>query len=419
VVLTNEEETMRRIHDRVAGLDVHRDEVTACAEWIDQKEVVRQTGTFRTTVAGVNKLGDWLDGLGVTHVMMESTGVYWKPVLYGLEHRFSEVALVNAQHVKNVPGRKTDMSDAAWLADLAAHGMVRASFVPPPEIRALRELTRYRKQMTRNRVQEIQRLEKVFQDAGIKFTSVASEVWLKSSRVMVEALITGQRDPRVLAELSKGKLRSKRPALVEAMENRWAPHHSALAGALIAHIDVLDARIADLSAQIALRATPWNDQIELLQSAPGVGRLVAEVIIAETGADMTVFGDANHLAAWCGLAPGNHQSAGRRRNAPVGHGNSTIKAIMVEAAKAAVRHNGFLRARHAKIARRRGPNKATVAVARSLTVGIWHMLTNNEPWKDLGGDYYSSRRDPTKEANWHLAALRNLGYDVDLKANPA
>jgi transposase len=405
---------MRRIHDRVAGLDVHKKSVTVCAEWVQGKEVVLDKATFATTGAGVRGLGDWMSERGVTYVVMESTGVYWKPVYYRLEDRFDSLALVNAGHVKNMPGRKTDMSDAEWLADLAAHGMVRASFVPPPPIRALRELTRYRKQLIRARVQEIQRLEKVFQDAGIKFSSVASAVWLKSSAAMAEALIGGERDALVLAGLAKGSLANRQSALVEAMDNDWQPYHGRLARRLIDHIHSLDEMIASLSDDIVEACGPWEHQIELLCTVPGVARRSAEHIIAETGGDMSVFPTADHLASWCGLAPGNHQSANKSRPARTLFGNSTIKTVMVEAAKAGVRQDGFLRAKKARIARRRGPNKATVAVARAQIVGIWHMLTNNEPWADLGADYYTRRQDPKHEVKRHIARLEQLGFDVTL-----
>jgi transposase len=405
---------MRRIHDRVAGLDVHKSSVTACAEWIEGKEVVQDKAQFATTAAGVDRLFGWLVERQVTYVVMESTGVYWKPVFYRLEDRVEVVELVNAAHVKNMPGRKTDMSDAAWLADLAAHGMLRASFVPPPPIRALRELTRYRKQLTRTRVQEIQRLEKVFQDAGIKFTSVASAVWLKSSQAMVEALIAGERDAVVLAGLAKGSLASKREALSEALVNQWRPYHSWLARELVDHVHSIDATIASLSAQIEQCCEPWSEQIALLITVPGVQQRIAESIIAETGGDMSQFPTADHLASWCGLAPGNHESGGKSRATRTLFGNSTIKTVMIEAAKAGVRTDGFLKARYVRIARRRGPNKATVAIARSLIVGIWHVLANNEAWADLGADYYLKRQDPQHHVKRHIAELERLGYTVAL-----
>ena len=408
------EETMRRIHDRVAGLDVHKKSVTACAECFDGKEVRTEKARFATTARGVRELAGWLEARSVSRVVMESTGVYWKPVFYGLEDRVEVVELVNAHHVRNVPGRKTDMADAAWLADVAAHGMVKASFVPPQPIRELRELTRYRKQQIRMRVQEIQRLEKLFQDAGIKFTSVASSVWLKSSQAMVAALIGGERDPAVLALLAKGSLRNKTEALTEAMENRWGDHHRVVAERLVAHIVELDAAIAVLGTEIARRCEPWAHEIELLCTVPGVGARIAEVFIAETGGDMSVFATAHHLASWAGLAPGNNETAGKAKPARARFGNSTIKATMIEASKAGTRADGFLRARKARIARRRGPNKATVAVARSQMIAIWHMLSNDEPWQDLGADYNLKRRDPRHQVNSHVAQLQKLGYQVQL-----
>lgn len=405
---------MRRIHDRVAGLDIHKSSVTACAEWVEGKEVRQDTTSFSTMASGVEELAGWLSAYRVSYVVMESTGVYWKPVYYRLEGCDGvELALVNAGHVKQVPGRKTDMSDAQWLADLAAHGMVRASFVPPKPIRELRELTRYRKQLIRCRVQEIQRLEKVFQDAGIKFTSVASAVWLKSSQAMVEALIAGERDALVLAGFARGRLVNKHEALAEAMRNRWQDYHSRLARELIDHIHSLDRTIDRLSAEIEQACRPWSRQLELLCTVPGVATRSAESIIAETGADMAVFETADHLASWCGLAPGNHRSANRSRPARTLFGNSTIKTVMVECAKAAVRQDGYLRAKRNRIARRRGPNKATIAVARAQIVGIWHMLTNNEPWRDLGADYYQ-RRDPKLEAARLAKRIKTLGYNVEL-----
>ena len=316
---------------------------------------------------------------------MEATGVYWRPVFYGLEDRFAEMWLVNAHHVKNVPGRKTDMSDAEWLADVAAHGMVRPSFVPPPEIRGLRELTRYRKTQIRARAQEIQRLERLFQDAGIKLTSVASTVWSKSSRAMTEMLIAGQADPVVLAELAKGRMRSKIPALTEALENRWVAHHSALARQILAHIDFLDATIDTLTGEIVERLVPFQAAVELLKTIPGVSDLTAQTIIAEIGVDMSRFPTAGHLAAWAGVAPASHESAGKRRPAGTRHGSRHLRDALIEAARAAARTKGtFLSARYSRIARRRGPNKAAVAVAHSILVAVHHMLLTGEIYNDLG-----------------------------------
>jgi transposase len=404
---------MRRIHDRVGGLDVHRDSVAACVELFEGRSVEVDKRSFSTTVAGIAQLGEWLAEREVELVVMEATGVYWRPVFYGLEDRFAELWLVNAQHVKNVPGRKTDMSDAEWLADVAAHGMVRPSFVPPPEMRGLRELTRYRKTQIRARAQEIQRLERLFQDAGIKLTSVASTVWSKSSRAMTEMLITGQADPAVLAELAHGKMRSKIPALTEALENRWVTHHSALARQILAHIDFLDATIDTLTGEIVERLTPFQAAVRLLKTIPGISDLTAQTIIAEIGVDMSRFPTAGHLAAWAGVAPASHESAGKRRPAGTRRGSRHLRQALIEAAKAASRSKGtFLAARYHRIARRRGANKAAVAVAHSILIAVHHMLTTGELYNDLGAEFFDQRTDPERKIRQHITALQAAGYTV-------
>jgi transposase len=406
---------MRRIHDRVAGLDVHRDSVVACAELFDGRSVGVDKQSFSTTATGVRQLGEWLAEREVELVVMEATGVYWRPVYYGLEDRFAELWLVNAHHVKNVPGRKTDMSDAEWLADVAAHGMVRPSFVPPPEIRGLRELTRYRKTQIRARGQEIQRLERLFQDAGIKLTSVASKVWSKSSRAMTEMLIAGEADPAVLAELAKGRMRSKIPALTEALENRWVTHHGTLARQILAHIDYLDATIDTLTREIVERLVPFRAAIELLTTIPGVSDLTAQTIIAEIGVDMSRFPTAGHLAAWAGVAPAAHESAGKRRPAGTRHGTRHLRTALIEAAHAAAHtKDTFLSARYNRIARRRGPNKAAVAIAHSIIVAAHHMLSTGEIYNDLGPEFFDKHTDPARRIQRHVAELEAAGYTVTL-----
>jgi transposase len=407
---------MRRIRDRVAGLDVHRDSVTAWVQVFDGRDVEVDKARFATTAAGVRSLGEWLAEREVTLVVMEATGVYWKPVFYPLEGLFEEVWLVNASHVRNVPGRKTDMSDAEWLADVAAHGMVRPSFVPPPPIRALRELTRYRKTQIAARGQEIQRLEKLLQDAGIKLSSVASRVWSQSARAMVEALIDGDTSPERLAELAKGRMRAKIPALIEALEGRWDTHHSAVARRILAHIDFLDDSIASLNDEISERLRPLEAAITLLCTIPGVSRLTAEVIVAETGADMARFPTPEQLAAWAGVAPANHESAGKRRPAGTRQGGRWLRNALIEAAKSAGRtKDTYLAAKYRTVARRRGPNKATVAVAHAITVAIWHMLTTGQPYHDLGSDLFEKRRDPEHEAKRLVRKLADLGFNATLE----
>lgn len=407
---------MRRIRDRVAGLDVHRDTVVACTQIFDGERVQMDKASFATTAKGVRELTEWLSSAEVELVVMESTGVYWKPVFYPLEGLFDDVWLVNAQHVKNVPGRKTDMADAQWLADVGAHGMVRASFVAPPPIRALREVTRYRKTQITARGQEIQRLEKVLQDAGVKLSSVASSVWSKSSRAMVEALIEGNHDPATLAQLAKSRMRSKIPALVEALEANWLPQHSIVARRILAHIDFLDESIATLSDEIVELTTPFRPAVELITTIPGVSQLTAEVVIAEIGVDMGRFPTADHLASWAGLAPGSRESAGKKRPAGTRPGDRHLRVALVEAAKSASRSNGtFLGARYRRVARRRGPNKATIAVAHTILCTIWHLLSTGEPYNDLGADYYEQRRDPARKVPSALADLQAAGYTVTLE----
>ena len=345
---------------------------------------------------------------------MEATGVYWKPCFYALEDRF-EIQLCNAHHVKNVPGRKTDMSDAAWLADVVAHGMVRPSFVPPPPIRELRDLTRYRKRQTDTRAAEVQRLEKVLQDAGIKLTSVASGVLTMSGRNMLEAMIVGERDPEVLAEMAIGRMRNKRQALTEALCGHFGPHHAVTARQILDHIDFLDARTAAVSEQITARMAPFAAAVGLLIEIPGISRISAEIIVAETGGDMSRFPSPAHLASWAGVAPGNHESAGKRRRVGTTNGNRWLRRTLIESARAAARTQAsYFGAQYRQIAHRRGPNKAAVAVAHSLIDVIWHLLSTGEHFTDLGADYYQRRRDPEREARRLVHKLEALGHAVTL-----
>ena len=408
---------MKQQCDRVAGLDVHRDTVVACLRLGrgDDPELKRKK--FSTTTAGVADLAAWMADFQVARVVMESTGVYWKCVYYPLEGLFDELWLVNAGHVKNVPGRKTDIADAEWLADVAAHGMVRPSFVPPPPVRVLREITRYRKTQIVARAQEIQRLDKVLQDAGIKISSVASNVLGKGTRAMIEALIAGERDPAVLADMAKARMRAKIPALTEALVGRFAAHHGAVARAILDHIDFLDAAIAGLDEQVASRLGAFDSAVTLLETIPGVARRTAETIVAETGADMARFPTATQLCAWAGVAPANHESAGKRRPAGTRKGANWLRRSLIEAAKAASRtKDTYLAAQYRQIAARRGPNKATIAVAHSILFAAWHMLSNGETYNDLGRDYLT-RRDTEAETRRLLSRLETLGHSVTI--NPA
>jgi transposase len=408
---------MEQLFERVAGLDVHRDSVSACARVPGvRRDVVTHKARFSTTTVGLAELAGWLAAEAVTVVGMEATGVYWKPVFYALEDRF-EVWLCNAHHVKNVPGRKTDMSDAAWLADVVAHGMVRPSFVPGLAIRELRDLTRYRKRQTDTRSAEVQRLEKVLQDAGIKLTSVASEVLSLSGRRMIEALIAGERDGAVLAEMAIGRMRNKLPALAEALNGHFGAHHAVTARQILDHIDFLDARIAMMSEQITARMAPFQGAVDILVEIPGISRISSEIIIAETGGDMSRFPSPAHLASWAGVAPGNHESAGKRRRVGTNSGNRWLRRTLIESARAAARTKAsYFGAQYRQIARRRGPNKAAVAVAHSLTDVIWHLLSTGERFQDLGADYYDRRRDPQRQARQLVRKLEALGHTVTLTA---
>ncbi len=350
----------------------------------------------------------------VTLVVMEATGDYWKPFYYLLEDAPFEVLLVNARHVKNLPGRKTDVSDAAWLAQLGAHGLVRGSFMPPEPIRQLRDLTRTRTTMVRERAKEIQRLEKLLEDTGIKLSSVASDIRGVSGRLMLDALIAGERDPAALADLAKRRLRSKIPELTEALTGRFTDHHAFLARV---HLDLIDQRshaIEALTARIEVVIEPFRGARDLIVSIPGISVLGADVIIAETGADMSRFPTASHLASWAGTCPGSNESAGRVKSTKTRPGNPYLKGALGVAAMSAARsHDTYLAAKYRRIASRRGPVKAIVAIEHAMLTAIWNMITNGVFYADLGGDYFT-KLNPEKTKQRALNQLRQMGYDVTL-----
>jgi transposase len=407
---------MQQIYDRVAGLDVHRDTVVACFRRLGPRGgVVFEKERFATTTCALKELEAWLADRQVELVAMEATGVYWKPVLYALEARFT-VWLCNARNVKKVPGRKTDLTDAEWLSDVAAHGMIRPSFVPPPPIRELRELTRYRKTQSDARAAEIQRLEKVLQDAGIKLTSVASRVLTQSGRAMIEALIAGERDGARLAELAKGKMRPKVPALTAALTGHFGSHHAVVCQRILGHLDFLNESIAALSEQINARTVEYRGVYRSLLAVPGFDRLTIDVVIAETGADMTRFPTPGDLASWVGVCPGSHESAGKHRRVGTTKGNPWLRRALIESARAAARTKGsYFGAQYRQIARRRGPNKAAVATAHSLIELVWHLLSTGEVFNDLGDDYFTARQDPQRRARRLVAQLEELGFTVTLQ----
>lgn len=407
---------MDRVLERCCGLDVHKETVTAClivpGASGERTETIR---TFGTMTADLLELRDWLAAQKCTHVAMESTGVFWKPVYYLLEDDFT-VLLVNAAHVKNVPGRKTDVSDCAWIAQLLEHGLLRGSFVPPPEIRALRDLTRYRKGLIQERAREVNRVHKVLQDAGIKLSSVASDVMGVSGRAILSGLIEGAGDPETLVVLAKGRLRSKLDLLRKALRGRFTDHHAFLLAELLAHIDYLDVSIERCSERIAEQMRPFAEALALAVTAPGIDRKTAEMLLAETGADMSRFPSAGHLASWAGMCPGNEESAGTRKSGKARKGNRWLSAGLTEAALSAVRSKDtYLRAQYLRIRARRGPRKAIRAVAHSLLVSVYHMWKDRVPYQDLGGDYFT-RRDPQTRIRYLVRQLEQMGQRVTLES---
>jgi len=412
---------MDLVHPRCAGLDVSKRDAKVCVR-IAGAGRAGATSTVTTWGSVTNQvlaLREHLIGEQVTLVVMEATGDYWKPFYYLLEDAGFEVLLVNARHVKNLPGRKTDVSDAAWLAQLGAHGLVRGSFVPPEPVRQLRDLTRTRTTIVRERAREIQRLEKLLEDAGLKLSSVASDISGVSGRAMLEALIAGQRDPATLAGLAKRRLRSKIPALTEALTGRFAEHHAFLARL---HLDLIDQHthaVDELTDRIEVVIKPFQVVRDLIVTIPGISTGVADVIIAETGADMSRFPSDGHLASWAGTCPGSNESAGRIKSTKTRPGNPYLKGALGVAAMSAARSKDtYLAAKYRRIASRRGPVKAIVAVEHAILIAIWNMLTNGTLYTDAGGDFYT-KLHPDKAKQRALDQLRKMGYTVTLNPLPA
>jgi transposase len=405
---------METIVERPAALDVHKAQVTACVRVPDGRGRREQhVAEFATTVRGLLGLRDWLAAHGVQQVVMEATGVYWKAPWAILEDEF-ECVLVNARHVKQVPGRKTDVSDAAWLCQLAEAGLLKASFVPPKPIRQLRNLTRYRKTQIQERQREVNRLHKALEDAGIKLDCVAADILGKSGRDMLDALVRGTTDPDVLAELARRQMRKKIPMLREALAGHFDAHHALWVGAILDHIDFLDAQIDRLSDAIEDQIRPFAAAVELLCTITGIQRRGAECVIAEIGADMSCFATARHLASWAGQCPGNDQSAGKRRSGKTRNGSKWLDFALEEAAMAAIRvRDGYLAAQYRRLKPRRGHKKALGAVKHSLLCAIWHMLSTGETYRDLGSDYFT-QRDPARQTRRLVAQLERLGHHVTL-----
>lgn len=412
---------MEVMHARCAGVDISKRDAKVCLRIAGDGpgEPAKSTVTTWGSVTGeVLRLRDFLIAQRVSLVVMEATGVYWKQFYYLLEDAGFELMLVNARSVKNMPGRKTDVSDAAWLAQLGAHGLVRASFVPPEPVRQLRDLTRARTTITRARSQEVQRLEKFLEDSGIKLSSVASELTGVSSRAMLDALVAGERDPKVLADLSRGRLRSKVPELVAALTGRFTDHHAFLVGVHLTLIDQHTHAITEITARIEEAMRPFRAIREHLITIPGVSKLVADVIIAETGADMSVFPTPGHLASWAGTCPGSNESAGHVKSTKTRPGNPFLKGALGTAAMSAARSKDtYLSARYRRISSRRGPIKAIVALEHTILIATWNMILNDADYLDPGADYYTQRR-PTQAKDRAIEQLTKLGYNITITPKP-
>lgn len=406
---------MEILYPRCAGLDVHKETVMACVltpgEGAQAHKQIRQ---FKTTTSELRSLAQWLREEQVTHAALESTGVYWKPVFNILETS-CELILVNARHIKQVPGRKTDKADSAWLASLLRHGLLEASFVPPLEVRELRDLCRMRTTLVRECVQVGNRLRKVLEDANVKLDSVASNTLGVSGRLMIEALVAGEADPAVLASLAKGRMRSKQAALTAALEGQVRPHHRFLLRQWIGLLTTLEQHIAEVEEEIERHMPPFEWAAELLMAMPGINRTAACTLISEIGVDMSRFPSARHLASWAGLCPGNNTSAGKSRSGKSHRGNPWIKGLMTEISWAAARtKNSYPSALYRRLAAHRGKKRALVAVANSLIQVVWHLLTHRKTYLDLGGDYFE-RLNKQRLTQSLVRRLERLGHTVALQ----
>ena len=404
--------------ERCAGLDVHKATVVATVRVPGPSSRLSVTETFGTMAADLLALREWLQAYGVTHVALESTGVYWKPVYYMLEEGFT-LRLINMQTLKHVPGRKTDVQDSAWLAQLLECGLLKGSFVPPPPIRELRDLTRYRLQQVRERAREVNRLCKVLEDSNVKLTSVLTDVMGVSGRAMLTALVHGTTDPAVLAELARGRLRKKLPELQRALAGRFRRHHAFLVEQILAKIDYLDESLERLTAEIDARLVPFEPMLARLDTIPGVNRTVATSILAETGGDMGRFPTAGHLCSWAAVCPGQNESAGKRRSGKTREGNQYLRGQLVQGALGAIHSKGTaLQARYHRVKRHRGHKKAVIAVAHQMLEIAYYVMQDDVTYQELGADYFD-RRHAERAVRRHVRQLESLGFRVTLEETAA
>jgi transposase len=401
------------IHPRVCGLDVHKNSITACMILHRKKEI----RTFGTMTEDLLELLDWIQESQCPIVAMESTGVYWKPVYNLLEVSGIEALVVNAQHIKNVPGRKSDIRDAQWIAQLLQHGLVRGSYIPSREQRELRELVRYRRSLIEEASRESNRIQKVLEGANIKLGSVASNVLGVSGRKMLRSLIAGVEDPDVLADMSMGVLRKKIPLLKKALKGLVGTHQQFLLAKQLNHVEYLERMIEEIDKEVAQRLSPSTEEMELAMTIPGVGVRTAEQMLAEIGTDMSRFQNADHLASWAGMVPGENESAGKKRER-TRRGNKYLKSALVEAAKTVANSKCFLGAKYRRIKARRGGNVAALAIGRCILIAFYHMMVTRKPYIDLGEDYHLERKKD-QEAKRAIKKLERLGYSVQISEQPA
>ena len=403
------------LYPNCAGLDIHKDTIVACSRRPINGEIVREVRSFKTMTGDLLALSEWLSSHGITHIAMEATGVYWKPVWNILSDGNFELILANAAHVKNVPGRKTDVNDATWLADLLAHGLIRASFVPDTQTQEQRGLLRTRKQLTRERTSHIQRLQKTLEEANIKLDSVISDIIGTSGRAMIEALIAGETDPAKLVRLASTRIKASPRILTEALHGRVTKHHRFMLRLHLDQIDALDKAIAIIDREVEVNLEPFRELIPVLTSIPGIGELAARVLLAEIGTDMSRFPTVGHLISWAGLCPGNDESAGKRRSTRMRKGAPWLKTTLIQCAWAATRKKGSdLQAQFHRLRARRGAKKAAGAVAASILTAAYHMIANGTFYQDLGADHFQKRTKPSQIRRL-ITKLQSLGYEGEIK----